>query len=59
PWKVRYVRGDQSFPLRGLSKCRFAHRKITTLSDTMDPEEVRRWSAEAQRQVSAPTSRTR
>ena len=54
PWKVRYVLGDQSFRLRGVSRCRFADGKITTLSDTMDADEVRRWSAEAQRQVSAP-----
>ena len=54
PWKVRYVRGDQSFPLRGLTRCRFVDRKISALSDAMDADEVRRWSAEAQRQVSAP-----
>jgi ketosteroid isomerase-like protein len=54
PWKARYVTGERSIPLRGLTRCRFVGGKISALSDTMDPDEVRRWAEEAQRQVSAP-----
>ncbi len=56
PWKVTYKRGGTSYPLRGVSRCRFVDGKISELSDTMDPDEVRRWAAAVapSRESSAP-----
>ncbi len=45
PWRARYTLGADQVILHGTSRCRFAGRKIRALSDTMDPEESRRWLA--------------
>jgi ketosteroid isomerase-like protein len=44
-WKARYVKGGDATTLNGESRCRFSGGKIIELSDTMDPDECRKWAA--------------
>jgi hypothetical protein len=44
-WRARYVLGANEAILHGTTRCRFDGGKIRKLSDTMDPEECKKWGA--------------